>query len=399
MSKYYGAVIADVHVGASNLEKLHNEFSEVFIKELEEMKKLDYLIIDGDFFDKKFFINDPEAQEAYIMLKEILLLCKKKNAVVRIVYGTESHDCNQYYILSLLKIYDKVRVIKTAEEEELLPGLNILYLPEEHIYDKREWYKDFFINDKKYDYVFGHGIIREAMKEAALSLSNNDDKKNKRAKVPVFNSEELKRICKGQVFFGHYHINYENDNVFYVGSFSRWKFGEEERKGFYTLECDTEKNKYKEKFIENTLADAYTTITFGYDNKIFNSENDLNESLKEVDALIERRALDHVRFMFNVPTDVENPEATINYLKEKYKYHDKVKLNIVHGYIEEKRKQQKEKVLSENQKYDFIFEDMEIEDKVNKFISIEYNSDVKKENIHRYIFDPLNEIINNTIDE
>lgn len=87
MSKYYGAVIADVHVGASNLEKLHNEFSEVFIKELEEMKKLDYLIIDGDFFDKKFFINDPEAQEAYIMLKEILLLCKKKNAVVRIEIG------------------------------------------------------------------------------------------------------------------------------------------------------------------------------------------------------------------------------------------------------------------------------------------------------------------------
>ena len=103
--------------------------------------------------------------------------------------------------------------------------------------------------------------------------------------------------------------------------------------------------------------------------------------------------------MFNVPTDVENPEATINYLKEKYKYHDKVKLNIVHGYIEEKRKQQKEKVLSENQKYDFIFEDIEIEDKVNRFISIEYNSDVRKENIHSYIFDSLNEIINNTIDE
>ena len=120
------------------------------------------------------------------------------------MYGTESHECNQYDILSLLKIYDKIRVIKQVTEEELLPGLNVLYLPEEHILDKKEYYKEFFEEDQKYDYIFGHGIIREAMKEAAVQ---NDTSSDKRKKVPVFSTAEFRRICKGQTYFGHYHVN------------------------------------------------------------------------------------------------------------------------------------------------------------------------------------------------
>ena len=54
---------------------------------------------------------------AYAMLKELIEICKEKDAVVRIVYGTESHECNQYDILSLLRIYDKIEVVKYAKEE------------------------------------------------------------------------------------------------------------------------------------------------------------------------------------------------------------------------------------------------------------------------------------------
>ena len=128
MPKYKGLVISDIHVGASNLEKLHDEYKELFIEKIYRMDKLDFLIIAGDFFDHKFYLNDKEATMAYVMLKELVLACKEKNALIRIVYGTESHECNQYDILSLLKIYDKIEVIKYAKEEELLDGLNILYL-------------------------------------------------------------------------------------------------------------------------------------------------------------------------------------------------------------------------------------------------------------------------------
>lgn len=394
MPKYKGLVISDIHVGAMNLDKLHKEYLELFIKKIINMKKLDFLVIAGDFFDHKFYLNDKEATMAYIMLKELVLACKEKNAIIRIVYGTESHECNQYDILSLMKIYDKIEVIKYAKEEELLDGLKILYLPEEYLLDRDKYYDKYFSKVKEYDYVFGHGVIREVMRDAVVHMENKNTE-SKRKKVPIFNSAELNRVCKGQIFFGHYHMNQEIDNkIFSISSFSRWKFGEEGRKGFYEITCNTDKKEYKAEFIENTMADSYKTISFGYDNKIFKNDSDLQQSLNEMDAYINRDISDHVRFVFNIPNTIENPESTMNYLKERYKFKDNIKLEIVHGYIEEKRKQQKEQVKTDNEKYAFIFDrNLEMEDKISRFISIEYNKDIPIENISDYIYKSLNEII------
>ena len=37
MPKYRGIVISDVHVGAMNLDKLHNEYLEIFIKKIKSI--------------------------------------------------------------------------------------------------------------------------------------------------------------------------------------------------------------------------------------------------------------------------------------------------------------------------------------------------------------------------
>ena len=142
------------------------------------------------------------------------------------------------------------------------------------------------------------------------------------------------------------------------------------------------------------MADSYKTISFGYENKAFNSEEELHQSLASMEKLIERDIYSNMRFVFNIPSDIENPEATMNYLKERFKYNDKIKLEIVHGYIEEKRKQQKEQVKVDNEKYYFIFDkNLEIEDKISRFISIEYDKNIPTCNISDYIYKPLNEII------
>lgn len=401
MPKYNGLVIADIHVGASDLNKLHQEYVELFIDKIKTMKKLDFVVVAGDFFDHKFYLNDKEATMAYIMLKELVNACKEKDAVLRFVYGTESHECNQYDILSLLKIYDKIEVVKYAKEEELLPDLHVLYLPEEHILDKAEYYHDLFDVNKKYDYVFGHGVVREVMKELAVHVDNNNEGSVKRKKVPVFSTAELERVCKGQCFFGHYHMNEEfNDKIFSISSFSRWKFGEEGRKGFYELHCNTEKKNYKATFIENTLADDYKTISFGYDNKIFKSDEDLNEAIEGIDKMLEREPYNHMRFIFNIPSDSEAPEALINYVKERFKYKDKVKVDISNGYIEEKKKIKKEKVEEDNEKYSFIFnKSLPLEDKIEQFISITYSKDIPKDNISDYIYKTLSEIIQSANDD
>lgn len=392
--KYEGIVFADLHIGAMNLEKLHEEYNEILIKRIQEKEKLDFLIIAGDFFDHKFYLNDKESVFAYYMLMELIDACKNKNTEIRIVYGTESHECNQYDILQTMDVYDKIKVIKYAEEEELLPGMWVLYLPEEHLNDKKKYYKDFFENENKYDYIFGHGVIREVMKEISVHMDDTETA-SKRKKVPVFNTAELGRICRGQTFFGHYHINKNNDDKFFsIGSFSRWKFGEEDAKGYYELTCNIDKGKYKAQFIENTLAQTYTTIAYGYDNDIFKDDQTMIETLNHMDQLLDKKVFDNVRFIFNIPTTVENPESTMNYLKERYKFKDNIKLDIQHGYIEEKRERQKTEIEVENQKYAFLYDkSLDIEDKITQFISIEYNKDIPLDNVKKYMNLPLTEIL------
>lgn len=397
-NKYIGVTISDIHCGALNAERLNNEFTNIFLRHIENMKQLDYIIVCGDFFHRKLFLNDTHSTLAYKFLSEIMRISKEKDSVVRFVYGTESHECEQYDILTEIKNTENVKIIKHVMEEELLPGMRVLYIPEESIMNKEEYYKDYFNEPLKYDYVFGHGVIREVMKEAAV-ISDNSSSNHR--KVPVFSSAELGRITKGQVYFGHYHVNTEiTDNIFYIGSFSRWVFGEETRKGFYEMTMDIDNGTYKNCFIENTLAEQYTTIGYGYDSNIYKSVDSMCDSLDHVEKLINTNALDHVRFEFNIPEDCENPEFIINYVNEKYKFNDKVKINIVHGYIEEKKKKQKEEVQEMNDKYAFIFDkNMELGDKCSLFITIEYNATVSPEHCALYLYKPLPEILSQIQEE
>ena len=391
MSKYKGYIISDLHIGIKNTKKLYEEYKNIFINNIKNEKK-DFIIICGDYFDHKLFLNDEFTSYAYTMMVDLINACDKSTKI-RIVYGTESHECNQYDFIDKLSEISKIdiKVIKYASDEELLPNLHILYLPELHFLDKIEYYKDYFKEDKKYDYVFGHGVIREAMKEAATQIEN---KSSNRKSVPVFSTAELRRICKGQVYFGHYHINTDLDDIYYVGSFTRWQFGEEGRKGFYKVIYDTENNEYHNEFIENTMCDIYKTISFGYQNKVFDSMNNMEKELDKIDKLIKGKLFDHVRFEFNIPESQENPESIMNYINERYKFNDNVKTEIVHGYIENKKKKQKEEIQKKNDKYSFIFDkNMSLEDKTSYFINIEYNRDISPDKISMYLYKPLNEIL------
>lgn len=372
------------------IKKLYDEFISVFVEYVKE-NYIDFIIIDGDYFDHRLFLKDEESEYAYLMMIELIKASKNKQIKIRFVYGTESHECDQYGILSKIESEADIKVIHHVQEEEIFPGVQILYLPEEHVLDKNEYYADYLKNDQKYNYVFGHGIIREAMKEAAVAVETGT---GKRRKVPVFSTAELRRICKGQTFFGHYHVNTDMDDVFYCGSFSRWKFGEDAPKGFYSIEYNMKKDTYKAEFIENTMADVYKTISFGYDHEIFKNDDSLYKGLDKVDSLIKSNVFDHVRFEFNLPETIDNPEATINYINERYKFNDKVKTEVVHGYAAKKKQMRKEEVKKEFDKHAFIFDkNLPIEDKTSNFIKLEYNRDISPERVSLYLFKPLNEVL------
>jgi hypothetical protein len=125
----------------------------------------------------------------------------------------------------------------------------------------------------------------------------------------------------------------------------------------------------------------------------------MQEDLNRMDDLLKNDVFDHVRFMFNIPQEIENPESTVNYLKERYHSNDKVKVDIVHGYIEEKRRQQKEKIDDSNNKLSFISDNnIELEDKISRFISVTKNKDIPTDKVALCIYKPLKEIMDVTID-
>lgn len=391
--KIKGLIFADLHIGAMNLAQQYREIENVLFASIKKYKP-DFIISLGDFFDHKASLNDSLSYYSFLVFTKIISICEEIgiNPKIRFVYGTESHEWKQYKIIETAKTNLDIKVIHYCEEEELFPDFNVLYIPEEHIYSKSEYYEKYLSNTKRYDYIFGHGVIREVMKEAALS---SDKDESKRKKVPVFSTGELMYACKGQTYFGHYHINTNmNDEVIYCGSLNRWIFGEEDPKGMYYIE--KKDDEYDNEFIENEYAEIYKTIYFGYDSKIFKDMSLLNNKLSQIEDMIKDGVINKVRFEFNIPPDIDNPEYIIKVINDKYKFNQNVKINIVNGYIDEKRKKDKEELDQWNiENAPLLDPNKSIEEKVSYFISVEYKRDINPEKIKIYLNSPLSKIIKN----
>ena len=394
---YKGILIADLHIGVINTQKQYEEIKQrIFPKIISE--KPDFIIFLGDYYDHKLSLNDESTYYAVLIINEIIRICKDnglETTKLRFVYGTESHEWDQYKFLNAMDTDFNIRVIRYCEEEDLFPDLKVLYIPEEHLYNKGEYYEKFLSQTKKYDYIFGHGVIREVMKEAAIISDNNN---SNRKKVPIFSTGELTYACKGQVYFGHYHIHTNiNDTVFYVGSFNRWCFGEEEPKGFYLITKDTDEYDeeiYECEFIENDLTDTFKTISFGYENAIFKDQQIMEKKLTQIDNMIKDNIFNHVRFEFNIPKTSFNPEYIMNFVKERYRFNDSIKVNIVHGYQEEKKKKEKEEIEKWNEENAPYFNrSISIEDKVAYFIGMEFKREIKPDKISIYLNKELSDIL------
>lgn len=384
--KYNGIILSDIHFGVIDDSVLMTELNESFLKYVSSLKKLDFIIITGDYFDHKIYLSDNTTNYAMMFMDKLVSICKKHNALIRIVYGTESHEVNQYNIFSIYENDDTLdfKIIHTVQEEKLFKDINVLYLPEEHIYSKKEYYKEFFNKEDKYNYVFGHGVIQEVM---TYVTKNKEEKESTRKKVPVFKTKELSDICKGQVYFGHYHINVNiADEIFYVGSFTRWQHGESEPKGFYHITYDSDKDIYKQKFIENQLAKKYITYTYGYTHDVMASEEKLIDELNKKDKLTECEDGTYVRYIFNIPENHPNPEFIIKVLHDRYKFNDNIKVDVTNGYIEKKNKINKQKVNEILDEYSMIFDkSIEIEDKIIYYIKKKYDKELSYDVVHNIL--------------
>lgn len=398
-NKFVGAAIADLHMNAIPIENLERELA-IFINRLNKMDNIDLIVFCGDLFHNKIYLNNDWIDLIMRFIHTVVNIAKDRKCKIRMVYGTESHDSNQYDIFQIYETYSSVdfRIIKSVEEETLPGDIRILYLPEEYMEDQGTFYKTYFEKKGFYDYIFGHGVIGEVM----TMVHKKSGKKN-RLSVPIFGIKDLSRICKGDVFFGHYHVRSGEDNVHYIGSYSRWQHGEEEDKGFYLFEKSGK--KYKSDFIVNDLARTYKTYTFGYDYSLFHTKTDdeLQNQLLTIKNLVELNKYDFIRLIFNIPEDYENPEFLIGLLKKTLSKYKNVNSDFVNGYVAKKRNIDKEKLDEFLNKYDYIIKNKDtsvegISNVLSTYIQDKYDRLIEPKTLKSYLTQKLESVLSEDSD-
>ena len=260
---YRIACIGDLHWGAVPPERLSQELEEVVIRWLEE-NSIDAVLQLGDYFDKRLSLDSEDAKAALRFAVRICQLCQARGIPFRICKGGIAHDYAQLQNYHPLETeYSVFRVISTAQHEELLPGYDVLWIPEEYPTSYGDYYSQFLYDEDGsalvYDAIFGHGET-----DVAAGWSAVIEGERHYGGTPCHSAELLLTHSSGPVWLGHIHNRFRHKKrLGYPGSFTRWCQGEEVVKGFDVLEVVQKKVgswTVKASVVENPLAPVYRTV-------------------------------------------------------------------------------------------------------------------------------------------
>lgn len=342
--------IADIHFGVIDPAVQYKILQEQFISKIQNIN-FNVLAIDGDLFDHKFQANSDAVLYAELFINDCVTLCRARNATLVLLHGTSSHDSNQlklfYHYLSDPTI--DIRIIENTRFE-MIQGKRVLCIPEE--YNKgKEYYEHFLFNSGFYDGVYMHGTLKGSIYGA--NEVNLSSKKN-----PTFDLSSFCN-CKGPIISGHVHVAgcYES-HMYYPGCPIRWRFGEEEAKGFMVVLHDLDSRRYHTHF-EEIKSFRYDTINL--DHLLI----DPQRAISYVEEL-KKSGIDYIRLKFTI-----DKEDCLNIIKHYYQKDPTVK--ILETFKQEKEKAAMQEALqSKYDGYDYILDDnLSPEDKLTKYINQE----------------------------
>lgn len=375
--KYKILTSGDIHFGYYPPELLYKEF-QLIIDSIEKYEP-DVVVILGDYYDTKISLASGHSIYSIKAFSDLINKCESKGIKVRQIKGTNSHDPdNQLKNLAQIANSTKCdyKLFLTVDEEELFPGFKALYIPEEYMEDKDEYYKDYFCN--LYQGVFGHGMFEET------NFSSNDKYKTMK-KYPIFNSEEMEKVCEGPITFGHIHTAQRiRDRIQYTGSLVRSRHGEEEAKGIFLTTFDTETKETEFEFIENEITMKYDTIEIKSNNEVFNMM--INEQISYFKKLINDYKRDYLRLKIYLPEDFPNSTMFIDGINVTFNGMKDVTILIKDNSKVKLDKEVKEKVDLLMDKYSFIFDkSVGYDIKIQEFIKLKTGKDVPLERIRSMI--------------
>lgn len=293
--------IADLHFGAFDPKKQYQILAEQLLSEIVQLPKIDIISIDGDLFDHKVMSNSDTALYASKFIADLVHICKNKNATLVILAGTYSHDFDQlklfYHYMDNSQNYGvDVRVI-TNIQFEYIKGAKILMVPELNGVDE-EVYQRFFNQSGWYDEAFIHGTFEGSVYGNLTSGSSR-----------LLTADDFK-YCTGVAISGHVHkAGCFQGFYYYCGCPYRWKFGEEEEKGYIILAHDLDTRIH--------YVDFRPIKSFRYDT-IFLDQL-VSEDPKQIcDYINQRRindGIDFIKVKFRVPIPGYNKTVINNYYR------------------------------------------------------------------------------------
>lgn len=324
------AHIADLHFGAFDPKLQFEILKEQVLSKLMMIYKLDVIVIDGDIFDHKVMSNSDAAMYACLFVDQLVNIARSKNSTLVILHGTYSHDYDQlklFYHYMEDKTVD-VRIV-TSIKFEYIKGAKILCIPELYGIDE-SIYRKMFFESGWYDEAFVHGTFKGAV--------YGDNVGNGRLLTP-----QDFIYCKGVAIAGHVHKSgCFNSFFYYCGCPYRWKFGEEEEKGFLLLAHDLDSQIHHVHF-EPIISFRYDTIYL--DTLV---SEDPKNIIDYINRLKSEQGIDFIKVRFRVPVPGYNQTIINNYYRnnqntfvefmdvkeaEEYKKEEKLKQNSQYNYL------------------------------------------------------------------
>lgn len=322
--------IADLHFGAFDPSKQYKILQEQFISRIAPFS-FDILSIDGDIFDHKMMANSDSVMYASKFVDDCVRLCREKGATITLISGTMSHDFDQLKLFYHY-IQDPTVDIRIANnlQFEIIKGARILMIPEMNGLEESV-YQQFFFHSGWYDEAFVHGTFEGAV----YGNMTTGQSRLLSAKDFIY--------CRGPVISGHVHKpGCFQGFYYYCGSPYRWKFGEEEDKGFIIVAHDLDTHL--------SYIDFEPIKSFRYDT-IYLDELVSDDPKKIIDYINEKKiteGIDYIKVKFRVPVPGYNQTIINNY----YRNNSTTFIEFEQQNTEVEIQKQKQQEM--NTKYDYL---------------------------------------------
>lgn len=289
--------IADIHFGAFDPKTQYQILCEQFINPIIQLPKLDVIVIDGDLFDHKVMSNSDVAMYATMFVDQLVNIARNKNSTLVILSGTFSHDYDQlklFYHYMEDKSVD-VRIITTIKFENI-KGARVLCIPELYGLDE-SIYQKFFFQSGYYDEAFVHGTYQGSVYGDTVGAGR-------------LLTEKDFQLCTGVAISGHVHKSgCFNGFYYYCGCPYRWKFGEEEDKGFLILGHDLDTQYH---YVEFMKIESFRYDTIFLDQLI---SEDPKEIIDYINQLKQDQGIDYIKVKFRYPIAGYNKTVINNYYR------------------------------------------------------------------------------------